>query len=312
MITYRWDSLGYYFHLFSVFVHVGYLVLLFMYLEEVYHNVAQEEEEGINSLIIVIFILVAYPFVYEVVQLYKAGFVDYFSDLGNFMDIFFITSSVSMGVIHSKIGPHATASKYMMVCVIMFAIRRTFLFMRIFSSLSPIVTMLQGVIWQLRLFMSFLFIILFFMSLTFGVIGLGNPNSKPFLKAYGPEGQPSKNPYLAYEAIGLFYGNIYMVLRIALGDFAAPIEMQKLLAPYENYAFWAWFLFTLVFVNVILLNFVVAEAGNTYSLVSEKLSIFIEMQRAEMCGEAQEMIPNGIIRTCLKNKFPKYYIIRKT
>ena len=51
---------------------------------------------------------------------------------------------------------------------------KTFFFLRMFSSLTPIVVMLQNVIYDLRIFLFFYTIMLFFFSLLFAVLGMGN------------------------------------------------------------------------------------------------------------------------------------------
>ena len=72
--------------------------------------------------------------------------------------------------------------------------------------------------------------------------------------------------------------------------------------------FWWIFLFLLVMTNIIFLNFVIAEASNSYSIVNEKLAQFIMMQKATLIDEAETMIP----KSCRKGKwYPKYLVIRQ-
>jgi hypothetical protein len=65
-------------------------------------------------------------------------------------------------------------SKFVMAIVVSVSIRRTFNFLRVFDSLSPIVTMLNNVIWKLRFFLTFYFILVLLFSLMYGVLGVGN------------------------------------------------------------------------------------------------------------------------------------------
>jgi len=90
---------------------------------------------------------IIYPFIYETLQMYQIGFKDYFSDLGNYVDLLYIWGSVAMTFIHITISPYIFVSKILMAFIVTLAIRRTFHFLRIFSKLSPIVTMLNNVIW---------------------------------------------------------------------------------------------------------------------------------------------------------------------
>lgn len=61
----------------------------------------------------------------------------------NLMDVAYIAGSIAMSISHLIYDPFNIASKVIMICVIMLSIFRTFKFMRIFQSFSPIVTMLQ-------------------------------------------------------------------------------------------------------------------------------------------------------------------------
>ena len=86
---------------------------------------------------------ILYPFVYECVQLWRQGFVAYFTSLKNWGDVLYIFGSIGMSVAHVVINPFQLISKVIMIMVIMLSIIRTFKFMRIFKDYSPIVTMLQ-------------------------------------------------------------------------------------------------------------------------------------------------------------------------
>jgi hypothetical protein len=79
-----------------------------------------------------------------------------------------------MAIVHSASSPYNFVSKLLMCLVVTLAIRRTFNFLRIFNALSPIVTMLNNVVWELRIFLTIYFILIMMFSLMYGVIGLGN------------------------------------------------------------------------------------------------------------------------------------------
>lgn len=116
---------------------------------------------------------ILYPLVYEIIQISKIGVEDYFTDLGNYADLVYIFGSVAMSFVHMN-NPYSFGSKLLMSIIVILAIRRTFNFLRIFSVLSPIVTMLNNVIWDLRIFLTFYFILVLLFSLMYGVLGLGN------------------------------------------------------------------------------------------------------------------------------------------
>jgi len=153
--------------------------------------------------------------------MFNIGIVDYMADTGNYIDLVYIWGSIAMSLIHgSEIGPYAFVSKFLMCLVALLAVRRTFNFLRIFTFLSPIVTMLTNVIWALRIFMTFYFILCLLFSLMFGVLGIGNYKLEGSFRttfytvedeneAGGPRVLDSDAPGIEYYKIGLFLGNFF-------------------------------------------------------------------------------------------------------
>ena len=79
--------------------------------------------------------------------MYQNGLNEYLSDLGNYVDLVYIFGSIAMTFVHIMYSPYLPISKVIISVIVILAIRRTFNFLRIFSALSPIVTMLNNVIW---------------------------------------------------------------------------------------------------------------------------------------------------------------------
>jgi len=61
-----------------------------------------------------------------------------------------------------------------MIVIIFFGLLRTFTFLKIIASLSPIVTMLTNVVYDLRIFLFFYVILVVLFSLLLGILGVGN------------------------------------------------------------------------------------------------------------------------------------------
>lgn len=59
-------------------------------------------------------------------------------------------------------------------------------------------------------------------------------------------------------------------LRISIGD-NDLIGSCAVLKPVENMLFWICFLFTVFSACIVFLNFIVAEASNSYAVVTERL-----------------------------------------
>jgi hypothetical protein len=293
VISFKWDAFGLKFHLLGCVIHVAYMLIVFIYLDMVYiHGQVEEVPLPLGETQIKIkggkqWLLLAgviYPAIYEGIQAWNGGITDYLSDTGNYIDLIYIWGSIAMSFVHgSSLGPYAFVSKLMMCIVALLAIRRTFNILRIFSFLSPIVTMLQNVIYELRIFMTFYAILCLLFSLMLGVLGVSNYRLEgKFREEFyvvevegGDRELSAESPGFEYHKIGLLLGNIIEIMRISMGDMAVIVS-SEFLTTGENYMFWIIWLSCTIIQCIILMNFIVAEAGNTYNNVSEQLSNIIQ------------------------------------
>lgn len=149
-----------------------------------------------------------------------------------------------------------------MIIVILLSMGKTFFYLRIFDRLSPIVTMLTTVIKDLQVFMLFFFILIVKFALIIDIMGLGNRKvDGAFKDAFaGADSYPGNE----FERIGLYFGNVLTVFRATMGDFSL-INSSGYLNDEENFVFWLIFFLILTVTNIIFLNFVIAEAGNSYN-----------------------------------------------
>lgn len=81
-----------------------------------------------------------------------------------------------MGIVHDIETPYTWPSKLVLVFVVLLAARRTLSFLKIFEPLTTIVVMLQTVLYDLRIFVTFYLILLLFLSLNLCVLGPTNVN----------------------------------------------------------------------------------------------------------------------------------------
>ena len=242
--------------------------------------------------------------------MYKVGLREYMTDLWNYIDMCYIWASIAQVILHTYRDPLNLECKITMNIVLFLGMGKTFFFLRIFDELSPIVTMLSRVMRDLRVFMLFFFILIIMFSLQLGVMGLAN------LRIKGDFSDKFKEAYFAndsypgeeFKSLGLTLGNIFFVFRAAMGDFTL-INSSMFLSDAENYIFWFMFFAILVLTNIIFLNFVIAEAGNSYSIVSEQLDQFILKEKSIMIDEAETMFPKRFRQPSL---YPKYIVIRRT
>jgi len=150
------------------------------------------------NLLAVIACCLIYPTFYDGTQMVKNG-ISYFADPWNYIDIL----NISMGYysIYCQLynGTWSLSAKLSMIAVILVCMLKTFFFMRIVMSFSYIVTMIIGVVGDLKVFLLFFIILIVMCSMIFDVIAINNAEE--------------------YQFIGPFMGNIMSTLRLSLGDF---------------------------------------------------------------------------------------------
>lgn len=165
-----------------------------------------------------------------------------------------------------------------MIGLVNIVLLKLFNIMKIFGFLTPIVVMLQNVIYDLRIFLFFFFMLTFMFSLITCVMGLGNRMVEgPFRNAY--KDYDFKKPYdecggtmpgIEYNQIGMQMGNFLSVLRVGIGDFAI-LDFVGFLNVTETIIFWITWYFVVLISAVIFLNLIVAEASQSYTNVTETL-----------------------------------------
>ena len=167
--------------------------------------------------------------------------------------------------------------------------------MRIFKDFSPIVTMLTTVVYDLKAFILFYFILNGLFSLLFGIIGIGNldENLNPkFSEAFKEDAEKGEQyPGVEYKHIGLLVGNLFSAIRVSVGDYAR-VEAANYLSDEENYMFWIYWFIMVVIASIIFLNFIIAEASASYEKVAGEVEQYILKEQANLIGESEIMTPS--------------------
>jgi len=153
--------------------------------------------------------------------------------------------------------------------------------------------MLNQVLFDLRVFILFYFILPIIFSFIFAVLGVGNKHFALYKEYYGEmtlkEGIESQvEPMLEYHQIGLLLGYFISTLRMSLGDFdfAASIYLTK----EENYIFWLMWFFVVLMTCIVFLNFIIAEASNSYSNVMARLEAMVNKEKSSLISEAEDIM----------------------
>jgi len=102
----------------------------------------------------------------------KSGPMDYISS--NKIDVIYYIVGIANGVLQYKmfLGPKSFWCRMMMCFLVVNMLMKIFFYLKVFASLTPIVVMLQNVIYDLRIFMLFYLILIGLSAQMFCVIGL--------------------------------------------------------------------------------------------------------------------------------------------
>ena len=153
-------------------MHLLYVVALNIYVIASYQRENTKAQNDIYVLILCFGIL--YPWIYDFTQLIRGGLADYLSDPWNYADMLYIYGSIANCILQFYNGPFHVAPRIMMCIIVLLLIVKTFFFLRIFPSLTPLVVMLTQVIGDLKAFMTFYIILIVMFSQFFCVLGIAN------------------------------------------------------------------------------------------------------------------------------------------
>jgi hypothetical protein len=303
LITFKWDAFARDFMLIGCFFHFCYLTIMIIYVNAIYIN----NDTSNNYLYgILLMIGIIYPMFYDLRQLYLLGPKEYFQDIFNYSDQIYVWASFANVISQNFTDSFTLRNKLLMTIILLQQIIKSFFYLRIFKSLSYIVTMIYTVISDLKVFLLFFTILVVLFGQIFAVLGVGNQKFKgSALYEYVQEGGDDI-PFGEYEQIGLFWGTLFSTLRISMGDF--DFGAANFLTPAENRIYWLIWLCVVVMTCIIFLNFIIAEASASYEKVKENLTSQINKEKSQMVGEAEGQLPQRIKSDQL---FPKYVVIRE-
>ena len=85
-----------------------------------------------------------YPWTYEIIQMNKIGLIAYSKDFWNYSDTIFVYSGMINMILQNftEIHPRHIVCKILMLFTLTASIMKTFFFLRAFSSLSYLVTLI--------------------------------------------------------------------------------------------------------------------------------------------------------------------------
>lgn len=98
-------------------------------------------------------------------------------------------------------------------------------------------------------------------------------------------------PGKEYYDIGIWFGSIFWTMRISFGDFNI-VDAAAFLSEFDSMIFQFCFCLCVYMTCILLLNFIVAEASASYSVVTNTLNSVIWKEKAALINESEEMMPS--------------------
>lgn len=171
MIEFKWDKYARNFHYFGASAHFFYMFTICVYVNQVYVDNALGDNNQLFAILLACGLF--YPATYELTQVIKDG-AEYWAEIWNYSDFIHIWSGVLNIGVQLILGPFHILARGNMIMVVFMLLMKTFFFLRIFKSMSFLVTMLRCVIYDLRIFLTFYAIITVLFSLFIDILGIGN------------------------------------------------------------------------------------------------------------------------------------------
>jgi hypothetical protein len=109
-----------------------------------------------------------------------------------------------------------------------------------------------------------------------------------------------------YQFLPKFFAYWLSTFNVSLGnfDFGPPDMLNN---GSENIMYWVLWTVTLVVTNIVFLNFIIAEASESYAKVKETIEESKSKEKASMINETEAMLPKALVN---KERFPRYIIAR--
>ena len=221
--------------------------------------------------------------------------MNYATNSENYIDLFFNVNALLNFILQTSLGPSHIACKISIISLVLVNLLRLLSVMRIFPALTPMVIMLSRVIVDLSYFFFFFFQIIFTFALIMDVLGVGNVNIEGKFRDEFKDCDlenfvecASEMPGVEFSHLGLFFGNIYQVFRLSVGDYAV-IDLVNYLPAASVIIFWYSWVIVVIVNSVFFLNIIVAEASNSYQKVVDTLDQVVLQEQTALIAESDLM-----------------------
>jgi hypothetical protein len=139
---FQWNKYAKHIHFLGFFHHLVYFLLYIFYINHIYLD--KHMGDGRGEMCWSMLICLIYPLTYDAMQVYKIGLREYLSDPWNYIDQAHVWVGISNALIQ-RFSPNMLdpINIFFMVAVGLISFIKTMFFLRVFNSLSFLVSMLS-------------------------------------------------------------------------------------------------------------------------------------------------------------------------
>ncbi|CDW79046.1 serine threonine protein kinase [Stylonychia lemnae] len=286
-LSFKWDKYAFKFHLLSF---LQFFIFLVNFIADVYFLVLYEDQRSIYqqwTVKIIGIFYILFQLQYEFKTILVQGVLNYLSEYWNYVDIFLILLYVGCGIIDLMHTNFQLERLLYSICLV-FVFIKFFSYLRIFQGFSFLVQMLRAVFVDLKFFIALYGIVIVLYGLIFTILEI---------KADVDDSE--------YQGIS-YFGYFIMSFRASTGDF--QVDNFHLLDSYHVQFAWIIWVTSVLFLNIILLNFIIAVISQSYEKIMQRMIAQSYMAKAKLIYECElhySRYGKG------DSHFPRYFILRR-
>eukprot|EP00347_Sterkiella_histriomuscorum_P018211 403346367 len=272
-----------------------YLIFLLSYVLDLYFFTINASVEQVSRSIIQQLVLkltcVGYLLLqeyYELLMISKIGFVNYFNDFWNVVDQALALLYFAIVIIDTQEIAY-NGIIIMHSCMLILIFIKLCEVLRVFQGFSYQVSMLKAVFMDLRFFIMLYAFVVIVYGLIFTLLKIKTSEEN-----------------IEYDGIS-YFGYFIMAFRASTGDF----QIDNLYQLDETHIIFAWIVWisAVLFLNIVLLNFIIAVISESYEKVMQKMVAESFKIKAELIKERESYFSHADFQN--QNYFPDYVIFRR-
>eukprot|EP00347_Sterkiella_histriomuscorum_P023097 403335961 len=293
VLNFKWDK-----YTNKFFIHQFYLYMAFLLsyvLDLYYFTINAEEDKEDSRSIIQQFVLkltcVGYLLLqeyYELLMMKRIGFVEYIDDLWNVIDqllalLYFVIVIIDI----QDMAYNGIVIMHSFMLILVFV--KLCEILRVFQGFSYQVSMLKAVFMDLRYFIMLYGFVLIVYGLIFTLLKIKTSDEN-----------------VEYDGIN-YFGYFIMAFRASTGDF----QIDNFYELEDTHIIFAWIVWisAVLFLNIILLNFIIAVISESYEKVMQKMVAESFRIKAQLIKERESYFSDVEFKN--QKYFPDYIIYRR-